>query len=84
MSAAEQTADVFTVFTKPFTENNKWVHALKLIGHTSSAHAGCKPVSSKGKDKVTVAALHTASKLSKTSNGPHCNLESSMSPPLRS
>ena len=47
VGTSEQTADVFT---KPFTEKNKWVHALKLIGHTSSAHAGCKPVS-----KVEVA-----------------------------
>ena len=38
---AEQTADVFT---KPLTEKSKWAHALRLIGHTSSAHAGCKPV----------------------------------------
>ena len=37
VGTSEQTADVFT---KPFTEKNKWVHALKLIGHTSSAHAG--------------------------------------------
>ena len=42
VGTSEQTADVFT---KPFTEKNKWAHALKLIGHTSSAHAGCKPVS---------------------------------------
>ena len=47
VGTSEQTADVLT---KPFTEKNKWVHALKLIGHTSSTHAGCKPVS-----KVEVA-----------------------------
>ena len=54
VGTAEQTADVFT---KPFTEKSKWIHALRLIGHTSSAHAGCKPVSSKGEAKTTAAAL---------------------------
>ena len=54
VGTAEQTADVFT---KPFTEKSKWVHALRLIGHTSSAHAGCKPVSSKGEVKTTTAAV---------------------------
>ena len=54
VGTAEQTADVFT---KPFTEKSKWVHALRLIGHTSSAHAGCKPVSSKGEVKTTTAAM---------------------------
>ncbi|CAE7418542.1 unnamed protein product [Symbiodinium sp. CCMP2592] len=43
VGTAEQVADVFT---KPFTEKNKWTHALKLIGHTTSANvAGCKPES---------------------------------------
>ena len=54
VGTAEQTADVFT---KPFTEKSKWIHALRLIGHTSSAHAGCKPVSSKGEVKTTTAAV---------------------------
>ena len=54
VGTAEQTADVFT---KPFTEKSKWVHALRLIGHTSNAHAGCKPVSSKGEVKTTAAAM---------------------------
>ena len=54
VGTSEQTADVFT---KPFTEKNKWVHALKLIGHTSSAHAGCKPVSKvEVAEKVSVTA----------------------------
>ena len=54
VGTAEQTADVFT---KPFTEKSKWIHALRLIGHTSSAHAGCKPVSSEGEVKTTTAAI---------------------------
>ena len=54
VGTAEQTADAFT---KPFTEKSKWIHALRLIGHTSSAHAGCKPVSSKGEVKTTTAAM---------------------------
>ena len=50
----EQTADVFT---KPFTEKNKWVHALRLIGHTSSAHTGCKPLPKvEVAEKVSVTA----------------------------
>ena len=54
VGTSEQTADVFT---EPFTEKNKWVHALKLIGHTSSAHAGCKPVSKvEVAEKVSVTA----------------------------
>ena len=54
VGTSEQTADVFT---KLFTEKNKWVHALKLIGHTSSAHAGCKPVSKvEVAEKVSVTA----------------------------
>ena len=54
VGTSEQTADVFT---KPFTEKNRWVHALKLIGHTSSAHAGCKPVSKvEVAEKVSVTA----------------------------
>ena len=54
VGTAEQPADVFT---KPFTEKRKSIPALRLIGHTSSAHAGCKPVSSKGEAKTTTAAL---------------------------
>ncbi|CAE7795763.1 unnamed protein product [Symbiodinium sp. CCMP2592] len=58
---AEQVADVFT---KPFTEKNKWTHALKLIGHTTSANvAGCKPESKVEVDnKVSVAAAPDAAK----------------------
>ena len=53
VGTSEQTADVFT---KPFTEKTKWMHALKLIGHTTSTHAGCKPVSKSEIAKVSVAA----------------------------
>ena len=38
--ATEQVGDVFT---QPFTEKNKWVHAQ--TGHASSMHAGCRPES---------------------------------------
>ncbi|CAE7546703.1 unnamed protein product [Symbiodinium sp. CCMP2592] len=62
VGTAEQVADVFT---KPFTEKNKWTHALKLIGHTTSANvAGCKPESKVEVDnKVSVAAAPDASKV---------------------
>ncbi|CAE6921707.1 unnamed protein product [Symbiodinium sp. CCMP2592] len=62
VGTAEQVADVFT---KPFTEKNKWTHALKLIGHTTSANvAGCKPESKVEVDnKVSVAAAPEASKV---------------------
>ncbi|CAE7403505.1 Wrn [Symbiodinium sp. CCMP2592] len=62
VGTAEQVADVFT---KPFTEKNKWTHALKLIGHTTSANiAGCKPESKVEVDnKVSVAAAPDAAKI---------------------
>ncbi|CAE7328947.1 Mettl21e [Symbiodinium sp. CCMP2592] len=61
VGTAEQVADVFT---KPFTEKNKWTHALKLIGHTTSANvAGCKPESKVEDNKVSVAAAPDASKV---------------------
>ncbi|CAE7715281.1 unnamed protein product [Symbiodinium sp. CCMP2592] len=61
VGTAEQVADVFT---KPFTEKNKWTHALKLIGHTTSANvARCKPESKvEVGNKVSVAAAPDAAK----------------------